>query len=210
MTEILFENGVFSCTMMKQRPDTSVAADGQSSVDRIILTGFRATGKSLVGRMLANQLGLDFCDTDTLLCERSGLSVREFVDRFGWSDFRQREEQLLLSLRCLSSVVIATGGGVILHEQAWRSLRKKSIIFWLRADCATIEQRLALDENSCHLRPSLTGEDLPEEIRDQLVRRAPLYLRGSDIAIDTDGRSPAELVQEMIEALATAGGRKEH
>ncbi|RUM37267.1 MAG: shikimate kinase [Desulfobulbus sp.] len=196
--------------MMKQGPDTLVAADGQSPVDRIILTGFRASGKSLVGRMLADRLGLDFCDTDTLLCERSGLSVREFVDRFGWPDFRQREERLLLSLRRRFSVVIATGGGAILHEQAWRSLRKKSIIFWLRADCATIEQRLSLDENSCHLRPSLTGEDLPEEIRDQLVRRAPLYRRGSDIAIDTDGRSPAELVREMIEALATAGGRKEH
>jgi len=196
--------------MLKQRLDTLVAADGQSPVDRIILTGFRATGKSLVGRMLADQLGLDFCDTDTLLCKRYGLSVREFVDRFGWPAFRQREERLLVSLRRRFSVVIATGGGAILHEQAWRSLRKKSIIFWLRADCATIEQRLSLDENSCHLRPSLTGEDLPEEIREQLALRSPLYRRGSDIVIDTDGRPPAELVREMIGALATVGGRKEH
>ncbi|HHD57193.1 MAG TPA: shikimate kinase [Desulfobulbaceae bacterium] len=193
--------------MMKKRSDTSVAADKKSPVDRIILTGFRATGKSLVGRMLADRLGLDFCDTDTLLCTRSGLSVREFVDRFGWPDFRRMEEQLLLRLRHRSSVVIATGGGAILHEQAWRSLRKKSIIFWLRADCATIEQRLSLDENSYHLRPSLTGGDLPGEIREQLALRSPLYRRGADIVIDTDGRSPSELVREMTWALTTAGGR---
>ena len=196
--------------MMKQHLDTSVAAGKKSPFDRIILTGFRATGKSLVGGMLAKRLDLDFCDTDTLLCAGSGLCVREYVDRFGWPDFRRREEEVLLGLRSRSSVVIATGGGAILHEQAWRTLRKKSIIFWLRADCATIEQRLAADGNSRHLRPSLTGGDFLGEVREQLALRSPLYQRGSDVVIDTDGRPPSELVREIVQALSTAGGRKKH
>ena len=196
--------------MMKERLDTWVSADGKIPFDRIVLTGFRATGKSLIGGMLARRLGLDFCDTDTLLCAGSGLSVREYVDRFGWLDFRRREEQVLLGLRSRSSVVIATGGGAILHEQAWRTLRKKGIIFWLRADCATIEQRLSADGNSCHLRPSLTGGDFLGEIRGQLALRSPLYQRGSDVVIDTDGRPPSELVREIVQALSTAGGRKKN
>ncbi len=196
--------------MMKQHLDTAVAASGKTIFDRIILTGFRATGKSLVGSMLARRLGLDFCDTDTLLCADSGLSVAEYVARYGWPDFRRREEQVLLALGNRSSVVIATGGGAILHEQAWRTLRKKSIIFWLRADCATIEQRLSADSRSRRLRPSLTGGDLSGEIREQLALRTPLYRRGSDVVIDTDGCPPLDIVREVIRALSTAGGRKNH
>ncbi len=196
--------------MMKQQLDTVVAARGKTVFDRIILTGFRATGKSLVGSMLARRLGLDFCDTDTLLCADSGLSVAEYVARYGWPGFRRREEQVLLALGNSSSVVIATGGGAILHEQTWRTLRKKSIIFWLRADCATIEQRLLADNRSRHLRPSLTGGDLSGEIREQLALRAPLYRRGSDVVIDTDGRPPSELVREIVQVLSTAGRRKNH
>ena len=196
--------------MMKQQLDTWFFADGKTVFDRIILTGFRATGKSLVGSMLARRLGLDFCDTDMLLCADSGLSVAEYVARFGWPDFRRREEQVLLGLQNRSSVVIATGGGAILHEQAWQTLRKKSIIFWMRADCATIEQRLAADSRSRHLRPSLSGGDFLGEVREQLALRAPLYQRGSDVVIDTDGRPPSELVREIVEALSTAGGPKKH
>ncbi len=195
--------------MMKQCLDTSVAADRQPPFDRIVFTGFRATGKSLVGRMLAERLDLHFCDTDTLLCAESGFSVREFVDRFGWSVFRRREEQVLLGLQSRTSVVIATGGGSILHEQAWRTLRKKSIIFWLRADYTTIKQRLAADGNSVHQRPSLTGGDSLEEISEQLALRSPLYRWGSDVVIDTDGRSPSELVRDIIAQVLSPAERRE-
>ncbi len=195
--------------MMKQCLDTSVTVEEQPPFDRIVLTGFRATGKSLVGRILAERLGLHFCDTDTLLCAESGFSVREFVDRFGWPDFRRREEQVLRSLQSRTSVVIATGGGSILHEQAWRSLRKKSIIFWLRADFTTIKQRLTADGKSVHQRPSLTGGDFLEEIREQLALRSPLYRRGADVVIDTDGRSPSELVRDIIaQVLSPAESRE--
>ncbi len=191
--------------MLKQPQDNPGNGRRQSPFDRIILTGFRATGKSLVGGLLAERLGQDFLDTDRLLCARSGLSVQTFVDRYGWLHFRRQEERLLLSLKRRSSVVIATGGGAVLHEQAWRSLRKKSIVFWLHADFSTIEKRMLADVQSPRQRPSLTGGDCIEEIREMLVIREPLYRQGSDHIIITDDRQPLALVREIEQVLAGEG-----
>ena len=170
--------------------------------DRILLTGFRATGKSLVGRLVADRIGWEFLDSDTLLCAQTGHSVTAYVAAFGWQRFRQLEEQLLRGLCRRSSVVIATGGGAIIHEQAWQTLRKKSIVIWLRADEQTIENRLRIDTHSRHQRPSLTGGALHREIRELLAERTPLYRRGSDVAVITDGRVPVELAMEIEAALA--------
>ncbi len=192
--------------MIKKKRNISVAVGQKIPFDRIILTGFRATGKSLVGGLLAERSGLDFVDTDTLLCSQNGISVLEFVRRFGWQEFRRQEEQLLRELANRSSLVIATGGGCILHEQAWRTLRKKSIVFWLQADLSTIEQRLLADTGSSQQRPSLTGGDFLQEVREQLALRLPLYGNGSDHAVVTDDRHPLELVSEIETILAAAAG----
>ena len=165
--------------------------------ERIVLTGFRATGKSLVGQLLADRLAMVFLDTDTLLCRRIGCSVAECVIEYGWERFRQLEENLLLELSKKSGVVIATGGGAVLHEQAWRSLRHGSASIWLRAEERTIVNRLETDEHSLHQRPSLTGKDPRCEIKQLLEERVPLYRSGADFAVQTDGRTPKELVDEI-------------
>jgi len=169
--------------------------------DRILLTGFRATGKSLVGRLLADRLALDFLDTDALLCRRIGCSVADFVTEHGWTRFREQEEHVLMDLCRRSGVVIATGGGAVLHKQAWDALRSRSASVWLRADERTIQQRLVTDVQSEQQRPSLTGMDPSCEINTLLAERTPLYRRGSDFAVRTDGRSPGELVEEIEHGL---------
>lgn len=191
--------------MIQQHQDKAGISGKGAPFDRIILTGFRATGKSLVGGLLAERLGLDFLDTDRLLCARNGLSVQAFVAQYGWIHFRRQEERLLLTLEKRSAVVIATGGGAVLHEQAWRSLRKKSIVFWLHADFSTIEKRMLADVQSPRQRPSLTGGDCVEEIKEMLVIREPLYRQGSDHIIITDDRQPLALVREIEQALAGEG-----
>ncbi|MCF6187610.1 MAG: shikimate kinase [Desulfobulbaceae bacterium] len=177
--------------------------------ERILLTGFRATGKSLVGRLLADRLALDFLDTDALLCRLIGCSVSDFVAEHGWARFREQEERLLTDLCRRSGVVIATGGGAVLHKQAWAALRSRSASIWLRADERTIQQRLVTDVQSEQQRPSLTGMDPSCEINTLLAERTPLYRLGSDFAIRTDGRSPRELVKEIEQGLTRLTERKD-
>lgn len=164
---------------------------------RILLTGFRATGKSLVGQLLADTLDMEFLDTDALLCRRFSCSVTESVGKYGWDRFRQQEEQLLLNLCQRTDVVIATGGGAILHERAWQLLRRQSFCIWLQADETTILQRLRGDDQSEHQRPSLTGEDPGLEVKTLLTERTPLYRKGSDLTLLTDGCTPQGLVDKI-------------
>jgi len=169
--------------------------------ERILLTGFRATGKSLVGQLLADTLEKKFLDTDALLCQRFGCSITAFVRKYGWKRFRHQEEQLLLDLYLQADVVIATGGGAILHERAWQLLRRQSFCVWLQADEATIRQRLSKDDKSAYQRPSLTGKDPDLEIKTLLAERTPLYQKGSDLALQTDECTPQELVDKIEQHL---------
>jgi shikimate kinase len=170
--------------------------------ERILLTGFRATGKSLVGQQLADRRDMGFIDTDVLLCQQFGCSVTEYVNKNNWDTFRQQENILLQDLSKREGVVIATGGGAIVHEQSWRLLRRQSFCVWLQADGKTILERLGGDVNSEHQRPSLTGQDQRREVQSLLAERMPLYRRGSDVGIATDDHTPEELVNIIEQHLA--------
>ncbi len=167
----------------------------------LVLTGFRATGKSLVGRRLAHRLGYDFVDTDDVLCRRLGSDVAGFVARHGWERFRREERQLLAELAGRCNLVVATGGGAILHRREWRQLRDRGTVIWLQADPETIVRRIRADRNSAGQRPSLTGRDPAAETVTLLAERTPYYRQGSDLALDTVDRSPAALVEEILDRL---------
>ncbi|GAB4333373.1 MAG: shikimate kinase AroL [Desulfobulbaceae bacterium] len=165
--------------------------------DRIVLTGFRATGKTRVGELLAARLGFRFVDTDSELTDRMGCSVAQFVRERGWKDFRKLEQELLARLAAMHGVVIATGGGAVMHREEWKQLRKGGLVVWLRADSGVIRERLAFDPVSAAQRPPLTGGNSLEEIERVLAEREPLYREGSDIVIDTGGLSPEEIVERI-------------
>lgn len=168
---------------------------------RIILTGFRGTGKSVVGRKLAALLGRRFVDTDTELAAEMDCSVSEYVNRFGWSAFRQVEHQLLARLAGEKHLVVATGGGAVLHKDEWRSLRQDSLAIWLQADAETIRQRLDNDCATGTTRPALTDSDPLTEVRDLLAEREPLYRQASDIAVDTTGLAPEAIATGIMDAV---------
>lgn len=171
------------------------------SWDRIILTGFRGTGKSVVGRKIAEQTGFIFIDTDDTLEEELGCTVCDYVEQAGWPAFREKEHRLLARLAGVRRAVIATGGGAIIHQAEWQELRKDSQVIWLRATAATIRQRLDQDCETATQRPSLTGCDPLAEIESVLAEREPLYRAGSDVSIDTDGRTQDDIVARIGEFL---------
>ena len=168
----------------------------------IVLTGFRATGKTVVGRILADLLDYRFIDTDEEICSRLGCSITESVGRHGWQPFRDCEQEVLLALAGEQRTVAATGGGSILHLQTWQQLHSRAFVVWLRADAATLVSRLTADNKNVQQRPSISGQPVKTEMPTLLAEREPLYRTGSDIALETAGGTPGELATIVFQQLA--------
>ena len=119
----------------------------------IVLIGYRGTGKSTVGRLLAARLGRDLVSTDAEIVKRAKRTIPEIVAQDGWEYFRNLESDICRELASRDQLVIDTGGGAILRAQNVEALKKNSIVFWLTASVETIAKRIGGDNQ----RPSLTG-----------------------------------------------------
>jgi len=169
-----------------------------ASWQRLVLTGYRGTGKTTIGRLLADHFSCAFVDTDALITEQAEMTISALIASLGWDEFRRLEREVLAGLAEQTGLVIATGGGAILHEQAWQTLRKRSIVCWLTAEPATVLERLNRDARSADQRPPLSGMQPADEIRQQLARRLPLYRQGSDFAVATDQKTPEAIAAEIL------------
>jgi len=163
----------------------------------IVLVGYRCSGKSAVGKMLAKRLDKGFVDTDALIEETEGSAIESMVEKKGWDYFRQVEKKIVETVSSKDNLVIATGGGVVLYESNIKNLKENGTVIWLKADVNILKQRMDKDLNSGQIRPSLTGEDPVEEIRKVLKIRNPLYQRAGDLEVDT-GSSTIQEVADMI------------
>jgi shikimate kinase len=164
-------------------------------VNAIILIGYRATGKSSVGKRLAERLGMLFVDMDRELEEEQGESIATMVAAQGWPCFRGLEKALLAKLIQRRGLVISTGGGAILHQDLWPKVKESGLVVWLTANRETICQRLMADERTVSQRPSLTAtSDTCAEIAAVLTEREPLYRAGCHLAVDTATLGVDEIV----------------
>ncbi len=188
MLDTLNENNLNSFSMKFQK-------------EKIILTGYRATGKSSIGKILADLLGFGFIDTDQAIEKRQGETIAEMVGRGGWDLFRRKEEDVLLELARSKNKVIATGGGSVMHENAWGKLRQNGLVVWLTADVKTICRRLAADSDTEDQRPALTEMGTMDEISMVLSERQPLYEKSSDLTVNTEGKTPEEVAEFIIAEL---------
>lgn len=166
----------------------------------IILIGYRATGKTTVGRVLAEKLHYSFIDADHAVEQKEGQCISDMVDQHGWDYFRTKEKEMLLDLSKKEHHVIATGGGAVLHQDIWPTIKERGIVIWLTADNATICKRLAGDAASETQRPSLTGTDIQQEVTKVLEERLPLY--ESSCHLRLDATEPVEgIVQKALQAI---------
>lgn len=168
--------------------------------ERVFLIGFRAVGKTTIGKKVADRLGFTFLDTDALICERRGATVQAMVQAEGWDGFRRCEREILEGLQTCSRCVIATGGGAIVHQDLWPALKRGGLVVWLRADPDVICRRIQADGVTDDQRPSLTGKDVCAEIREVLAVREPLYRSVADLVVD----SGCQGISEIVEVIATA------
>ncbi len=167
-------------------------------IQRIFLIGFRGTGKTTIGTLLAQNLGYQFSDTDELICRAHG-SVEEIVKTRGWNAFRQFERDALNNSCSAANMVIATGGGAVLHTDFWIDLGDDSLVVWLYSDEKTTLSRLHKDGNSNGMRPSLTGKSIASETSRLLKKREPLYKRFSHERVSTVGKAIPEVEKELTE-----------
>jgi shikimate dehydrogenase len=163
---------------------------------RIVLCGFRGTGKTEVGRLLSHLLDLPFTDTDTQIEQASGMTIHEMMRTHGEAYFRERESQVIASLGP-EDAVISTGGGAVMDPVNVARLRLGSIMVLLEADEKAIRERI---ERST--RPPLTTLPLREEIRMLLSAREPFYVSASDICINTHGKNSNEVALAIAHFLS--------
>jgi shikimate kinase len=175
----------------------------------IVLTGYRGTGKTTVGQILAKKLALPFYDTDDLIQEQAGQTIREIVSSKGWGAFRELEKETVALVALHDNCVIALGGGAVMEEENVNRLRLTSLICWLTARVETIFHRMTHDDKSDQLRPPLTGEDRMREIVVVMNERAPFYERAAHFSVTTDDREPEEIAEEIISEIKRVRSRGE-
>jgi shikimate kinase len=163
----------------------------------LVLIGYRATGKTTVGLLLARKLGRDFVDLDAALEQEMGRAITDLVAEHGWPEFRRREKEIVARYGLPLGRVLATGGGVVLDPENVRILRENGVVVWLQAGPGLIRERLSRDRVQEDQRPSLTGSGTLDEVEEVLRTREPLYKAAAHIIIDTAGQS-AEQVAEMV------------
>ncbi|WP_339897808.1 shikimate kinase [uncultured Gilvimarinus sp.] len=159
--------------------------------ESIILIGMPGVGKSTVGVLLAKELAREFVDTDLLIQTHAGKTLQDIVYDVDYSHLRELEEATVLSLEC-DRHVIATGGSVVYSEAAMGLLKSLGQVIFLDLDLAGVEARV--DNFSTRGIASPTAHGLS----DIYAERLPLYQRHADITIDCRGKTPAQIVSEVI------------
>lgn len=170
----------------------------------LYLIGYRATGKTTVGRRLAAKLGRRFVDADEYLESTVKMTVAQIVARCGWEDFRKRETEVITRLSDQKDIVVATGGGVVLDPENIRMLKNTGQVVWLHADADTIISRMKQDRKTKTLRPRLSDEiaSPDDEVKQILAQRMPLYQQASHTTVNTDNKSVEEISDQILKYLS--------
>lgn len=164
----------------------------------VVLIGYRGTGKSTVGKIVAARLGLKVLSTDAEIVKSAGQTVPQIVEQQGWDFFRDLESKICQDLAGKDGLVIDTGGGAVLRPQNVEVLKRTGKLFWLTASVETIGKRIGSDTQ----RPSLTGtKSFIDEIQDVLRERTPKYHAAADHVIETEGKSVTQVADEILARL---------
>ena len=167
---------------------------GPAAQKNVVLTGFMGTGKTTVGRILADRLGYGFVDTDEVIESRAG-PIPEIFEREGEPGFRDMERSVARELAGRAGLVIATGGRMMLDPECAACLQPAGHVVCLTATVETTLERIG----DTAQRPLLDVGDAPTRVRELLAERAEGY--GRFIAVDTDGCTPDEVADAVMARL---------
>ena len=169
----------------------------------ISLVGLPASGKSTVGRQLARRLQVPFFDSDHLIEQQLGCSIKVFFEREGEAAFRDVEATVIDQMSQEPAGVLSTGGGAVLREENRRRLRERTRVVYLNSTPTELFRRLKHDMN----RPLLQVADPLGKLRDLHAQRDPLYRETAEFIIETGRPSVATLVNMIVMQIELAGER---
>ncbi|MDZ8184284.1 MAG: shikimate kinase [Nostoc sp. ChiSLP02] len=162
----------------------------------LYLIGMMGVGKTTVGRLLAQQLGYGFVDTDDVIAKAAGKSINQIFSQEGEATFRQLESDVLSQVCAFTKLAIATGGGIVLRRENWSYLHH-GLIVWLDAPVELIYSRLAEDTT----RPLLQDVDAQEKLRSLLEQRQGLYSQADLRITISEGETPEQIATRVLDAI---------
>ncbi|HHC24089.1 MAG TPA: shikimate kinase [Desulfobacterales bacterium] len=162
----------------------------------IVLIGYRGTGKSAVGKILADRLEMLCIGMDAEIVKKAGMTIPDIVEKYGWPKFRDTESEVTRALAKLDNTIIDTGGGVIERPENIAALKVNARIFWLKASVDTIVSRIQDGKE----RPSLTsGKTFTQEVAEVLEQRISKYKNAGQYEINTDDLTVEQVAGRIIE-----------
>lgn len=162
----------------------------------ITLVGLMGSGKSSVGKRLAQVLDLPFRDADDEVETAAGRSIAEIFDQLGEPAFRDGERRVIARLLEGPPIVLATGGGAFMNAETRELIKTRSVSVWLKADLPILAKRVARKES----RPLLTGKDPMAVLTEQAAVRYPAYAQ-ADITVETGDTAHQVSVDQVVRAL---------
>jgi shikimate kinase len=163
------------------------------------LIGMMGTGKTTVGSLVADRLGIEFIDLDRNITENAGQPIKDIFASEGEASFRQREADALRRAAAISAAVVATGGGAVLDPENRRLMKASGSVVWLRGSVDTLKTRIG----DAQQRPLLQTTDVTRTLSDLLEERTPAYEAAADYTVETDDLQPAEIAA-IVEAIWNA------
>lgn len=159
----------------------------------IFLIGLAGSGKSSIGKYIADELGLTFYDSDQVVEDRTGADIPWIFDLEGEEGFRTREAKVIEELTQEQGIVLATGGGAILRAENRRHLGGRGIVVYLQASIEQLIQRTNKSQN----RPLLVKD--PRVAYEKMLQiREPLYQELADVTVDTDSFSAVSIGNKIV------------
>jgi len=162
----------------------------------IVLVGYRGSGKSTVGLILAQRLAWRFTDTDQIIVEQTGRTILDIYEKDGEAAFRRMERKVLESLRKSKNRVISVGGGAVIEPENRTLIKRLGRAVWLRAPAAVLWSRISKDPHTARSRPDLAGGGLAE-VEAVLHQREPFFDEIAAQVVDTVAMSPLEIADSI-------------
>lgn len=162
----------------------------------IMMIGLMGSGKTVIGRLLAQKLGLPFTDTDKLIEDEAGLRISDIFELYGEAKFREMERRIITSMATSTPQIISVGGGAFCQAEIRQETKDKITSLWLRASPETLLSRM----DNLASRPLLAGDNPLGILQDLHEKRAADYSQ-ADLIVDTDGLSKKESLQKAAHAL---------
>lgn len=162
----------------------------------IILIGMPGCGKSTVGVILAKTLGTYFIDTDLIIQVQRRNTLQQLIDLEGLDRFLEYEEQALLSVTEKENTVVATGGSAVFSQKAMTQLKRSGVCVYLELELDELERRLS------NIKTRGIASKKGETLKDIFEIRGPLYERYADIKIYAKGKTPEEIVEEIVKNIS--------